>query len=55
MFRSLAPRAIQRATRPVSQKTFCASNIYFQNRLRRGYASEAGKSHCRKDRYGDFC
>jgi NADPH-dependent 2,4-dienoyl-CoA reductase/sulfur reductase-like enzyme len=41
MFRSLAPRAIQRATRPVSQKTFCASNIYFQNRLRRGYASEA--------------
>ncbi|KAF1848534.1 dihydrolipoyl dehydrogenase [Cucurbitaria berberidis CBS 394.84] len=29
------------ATRPVSQSTFCASNIYFQSRLRRGYASEA--------------
>ncbi|KAF1916089.1 hypothetical protein BDU57DRAFT_587159 [Ampelomyces quisqualis] len=41
MFRSLAPRAVQRATRPVSQSTFCASNIYFQNRLRRGFASEA--------------
>ncbi|KAF2631646.1 dihydrolipoyl dehydrogenase [Macroventuria anomochaeta] len=41
MFRSLAPRAVQRATRPVSNSTFCASNIYFQNRLRRGYASEA--------------
>ena len=41
MFRSLAPRVIQRATRPVTQNTFCASNIYFQNRLRRGYASEA--------------
>ncbi|KAF1834323.1 dihydrolipoyl dehydrogenase [Decorospora gaudefroyi] len=33
--------SIDRATRPVSQSTFCASNIYFQNRLRRGYASEA--------------
>ncbi|KAJ4992620.1 dihydrolipoyl mitochondrial precursor [Stagonosporopsis vannaccii] len=41
MFRSLAPRAVQRATRPVSNSTFCASNIYFQNRLRRGFASEA--------------
>ncbi|KAH7349114.1 hypothetical protein BKA66DRAFT_576007 [Pyrenochaeta sp. MPI-SDFR-AT-0127] len=41
MFRSLAPRAVQRATRPVSQSTFCASNIYFQKGLRRGYASEA--------------
>ncbi|KAL6156631.1 dihydrolipoamide dehydrogenase precursor [Exserohilum turcicum] len=41
MFRSLAPRAIQRASRPVTRSTFCASNIYFQNRLRRGYASEA--------------
>ncbi|KAF1945794.1 dihydrolipoyl dehydrogenase [Clathrospora elynae] len=41
MFRSLAPRALHRATRPVSQSTFCASNIYFQNRLRRGYASES--------------
>jgi hypothetical protein len=46
MFRSLAPRAVQRATRPVSNSTFCASNIYFQNRLRRGYASEAGESCC---------
>ncbi|KAF5852552.1 hypothetical protein GGP41_007989 [Bipolaris sorokiniana] len=41
MFRSLAPRAAQRASRPVTRSTFCASNIYFQNRLRRGYASEA--------------
>lgn len=41
MYRSLAPRALQRATRPVSQSTFCANNIYFQNRLRRGFASEA--------------
>ncbi|KAH6643952.1 hypothetical protein C7974DRAFT_459718 [Boeremia exigua] len=41
MFRSLAPRAVQRVTRPVSNSTFCASNIYFQNRLRRGFASEA--------------
>ncbi|KAJ4341481.1 dihydrolipoamide dehydrogenase precursor [Didymella glomerata] len=41
MFRSLAPRAVQRATRPVSNSTFCASNIYFQNRLRRSYATEA--------------
>ncbi|KAF2134664.1 dihydrolipoyl dehydrogenase [Dothidotthia symphoricarpi CBS 119687] len=40
MFRSLAPRALQRATRPVSQSTFCAQNIYFQ-RSRRGYATEA--------------
>ena len=45
MFRSLAPRAVHRATRPVSNSTFCASNIYFSNRLRRGYASEAGESH----------
>jgi len=43
MFRSLAPRAVQRATRPVSQKTFCAPNLYFQNRLRRGFASEAAE------------
>lgn len=41
MFRSVVPRAVPRALRPVSQNTFCAPNIYFQNRLRRGYASEA--------------
>jgi hypothetical protein len=44
MFRSLAPRAMLRATRPVSNSTFCASNIYFKNTLKRGYASEAGQS-----------
>ncbi|KAH9861624.1 hypothetical protein J1614_011376 [Plenodomus biglobosus] len=43
MFRSLAPRAVQRATRPVTQNTFCASNLYFQKRLQRGYASEAAE------------
>lgn len=41
MFRSVASRAVPRAARPVSQSTFCAPNIYFQSRLRRGYASEA--------------
>ncbi|CAI6334956.1 unnamed protein product [Periconia digitata] len=43
MFRSVVPRALPRAVRPsaVSRSTFCAPNIYFQGRSRRGYASEA--------------
>jgi dihydrolipoamide dehydrogenase len=42
MFRSSVPLARSlRAARPVPTSSFCASNIYFQGRLRRGYASEA--------------
>ncbi|KAF2115477.1 hypothetical protein BDV96DRAFT_575552 [Lophiotrema nucula] len=44
MFRSVVPRAAPRSLlRPVggAQSTFRASNIYFQDRIRRGYATEA--------------
>ncbi|KAF2640238.1 dihydrolipoyl dehydrogenase [Massarina eburnea CBS 473.64] len=43
MFRSIMPRALPRAVRPtpITRSTFCASNIYFQGRSKRGYASEA--------------